>query len=47
MADSDPSTQIVSRIFINSEGDLVVTDMWDDLFEAFFQEQGGEIVFRD
>ncbi len=45
MADNQES--ILTRIFINEEGDVIVTDLWDDVYQILFQEEGGEIVFKD
>lgn len=38
----------LSRIFITADGDLVVSDLWDELFgELVDEEEGGELVLRD
>lgn len=31
----------LTRIYIDSEGDVVITDAWDEIFEAFCTESGG------
>jgi len=38
----EKENQIVTRIFIKNDGDIVVTDLWEDLFQALVQEKGGE-----
>ena len=37
----NPSTSVVSRIFITRQGDLIVTDMWDEIHEMLTQSGAG------
>ncbi len=40
------SEQILTRVHINEEGDVIVSDLWEEIFEELFTEEGGEIVFK-
>jgi hypothetical protein len=45
---SEESSTVVTRIYINEEGDLLVTDLWDEVYQMFFsRDAGGDIVIKD
>lgn len=35
--------QVITRIFIDSEGNLVITDLWEELASAFEIEDEGYV----
>ena len=38
----------LTRVFITESGDLVVSDLWEELARDLFEEdEGGELVLRD
>lgn len=49
MADfsSDSSPRVITRIFINADGNVIVSDLWEEIYANLVKEEGGDIVLRD
>ncbi len=43
----EKKTQIISRFFITADGDVVVSDLWEEIYQNLVEEVEGELVFKD
>ena len=46
-AGNNKEKKILTRIFIKEDGDLLVTDMWEEIHKDLIQESGGSFSEAD